>query len=218
MDYARFNYVAQPGDKGVKLTPPDLGPYDDYVIKYAYTPLPDKKDMFDEEKTIRGWIDEKVGDPIYRYGRQQVIARYDPTAIEEDLGDDHIKAGDYGIGNLKYVLSHMEEWITDEEDPDLKIRTELYEAAAGQFARYVNAVMLNVGGIYLTDVNSNTAGRSAGRFRSEGVAARIAEMGACADEGLGMARTARADRKTAAARGPLVHPALQLLPRVLHLL
>ena len=114
--------------------------------------------MFDEEKTIRGWIDEKVGDPIYRYGRQQVIARYDPTAIEEDLGDDHIKAGDYGIGNLKYVLSHMEEWITDEEDPDLKIRTELYEAAAGQFARYVNAVMLNVGGIYLTDVNSNTAG------------------------------------------------------------
>ena len=52
----------------------------------------------------------------------------------------------------------MEEWITDEEDPDLKIRTELYEAAAGQFARYVNAVMLNVGGIYLTDVNSNTAG------------------------------------------------------------
>ena len=158
MDYARFNYVAQPGDKGVKLTPPDLGPYDDYVIKYAYTPLPDKKDMFDEEKTIRGWIDEKVGDPIYRYGRQQVIAHYDPTAIEEDLGDDHIKAGDYGIGNLKYVLSHMEEWITDEEDPDLKIRTELYEAAAGQFARYVNAVMLNVGGIYLTDVNSNTAG------------------------------------------------------------
>lgn len=158
MDYARFNYVAQPGDKGVKLTPPDLGPYDEYVIKYAYTPLPDKKDMFDEEKTIRGWIDEKVGDPIYRYGRQQVIARYDPTAIEEDLGDDHIKAGDYGISNLKYVVSHMEEWITDEEDPDLLIRTELYEAAAGQFARYVNAVMLNVGGIYLTDVNSNTAG------------------------------------------------------------
>ena len=158
MDYARFNYVAQPGDRGVKVTPPDLGPYDEYVIKYAYTPLPDKKDLFDEEKTIRGWIDEKVGDPIYRYGRQQVIARYDPTAIEEDLGDDHIKAGDYGIGNLKYVLSHMEEWITDEEDPDLKIRTELYEAAAGQFARYVNAVMLNVGGIYLTDVNSNTAG------------------------------------------------------------
>ena len=63
MDYARFNYVAQPGDRGVKVTPPDLGPYDEYVIKYAYTPLPDKKDMFDEEKTIRGWIDEKVGRP-----------------------------------------------------------------------------------------------------------------------------------------------------------
>ena len=91
MDYARFNYVAQPGDRGVKVTPPDLGPYDEYVIKYAYTPLPDKKDLFDEEKTIRGWIDEKVGDPIYRYGRQQLIARYDPTALEEDLGDDATK-------------------------------------------------------------------------------------------------------------------------------
>lgn len=158
MDYARFNYVAQPGDKGVKLTPPDLGPYDEYVIRYAYTPLPDKKDLFDEEQTLRGWIDEKVGDPIYRYGRQQVIARYDPTALEEDLGDDAMKAGDYGIANLRYILSHMEEWITDEEDPDLTKRTQLYEAIAGQFARYVNAAMLNVGGIYLKQVNSNTAG------------------------------------------------------------
>ena len=158
MDYARFNYVAQPGDRGVKVTPPDLGPYDEYVIKYAYTPLPDKKDMFDEEKTIRGWIDEKVGDPIYRYGRQQLIARYDPTALEEDLGDDAMKAGDYGITNLKYILSHMEEWIPDEEDPDLTKRIRLYESIAGQFARYVNAAMLNVGGIYLKQVNSNTPG------------------------------------------------------------
>ena len=158
MDYARFNYVAQPGDRGVKVTPPDLGPYDEYVIKYAYTPLPDKKDMFDEEKTIRGWIDEKVGDLIYRYGRQQLIARYDPTALEEDLGDDAMKAGDYGIANLKYILSHMEEWIPDEEDPDLTKRIRLYEAIAGQFARYVNAAMLNVGGIYLKQVNSNTPG------------------------------------------------------------
>ena len=159
MDYARFNYVAQPSDKGVKVTPPDLGPYDEYVIKYAYTPLPDKKDMFDEEETIRGWVDEKVGDPIYRYGRQQLIARYDPTALEEDLGDDALKAGDYGIANLKYILSHMEEWISDEEDPDLSKREQLYEAIAGQFARYVNAAMLNVGGgIYLKQVYSNTAG------------------------------------------------------------
>lgn len=158
MDYARFNYVAQPGDRGVKVTPPDLGPYDEYVIRYAYTPLPDKKDLFDEEKTLRGWIDEKVGDPIYRYGRQQVIARYDPTALEEDLGDDAMKAGDYGIANLQYILAHLEEWITDEEDPDLSKRTQLYESIAGQFARYVNAAMLNVGGIYLKQVNSNTPG------------------------------------------------------------
>ena len=112
----------------------------------------------EEEETLRGWIDEKAGDPMYRYGRQQLVARYDPTALEEDLGDDHLKAGDYGIANLKYILSRMEEWIPDAEDPDMKHRTALYEAIAGQFARYVNAAMLNVGGIRLTDVNSNTAG------------------------------------------------------------
>ena len=72
--------------------------------------------------------------PIYRYGRQQVIARYDPTAIEEDLGDDHIKAGDYGIGNSPNTSSHMEEWITDEEDPDLKSARLYDQSPAGQFA------------------------------------------------------------------------------------
>ena len=112
----------------------------------------------------------------------------------------------------------MEEWITDEEDPDLKIRTELYEAAAGQFARYVNAVMLNVGGIYLTDVNSNTAGgpqavsvpKELQRASLKWVLAQMKDSAWLEQPAL--------YRKTAAARGPLVHPALQLLPRVLHLL
>ena len=160
MDYARFNHVAQPGDyeRGVSMMPPRMGLYDEYAVKWLYTYLPDAKTPEEEQPWLDNLVRSHAGDPIYRYGKQQIFNTLDPTSLSEDLGDDHIKAGDYGIGNLKYVLSHMEEWITDEEDPDLKIRTELYEAAAGQFARYVNAVMLNVGGIYLTDVNSNTAG------------------------------------------------------------
>lgn len=122
MDYARFNYVAQPGDNGVKLTPPDLGVYDDFLVQYAYKPI-DAKDAKEEAKTLEKWVDEKAGDPRFRYGRQQVIQRYDPSAIEEDLGDDPIKAAEYGTKNLKYILTHFNEWMPDATDPDATLRT-----------------------------------------------------------------------------------------------
>ena len=67
MDYARFNYVAQPEDKGVKLTPPNLGIYDEYVIKWLYSPLYGLSAK-EEQAMLESWIDEHAGDPIYRYG------------------------------------------------------------------------------------------------------------------------------------------------------
>ena len=157
MDYARFNYVAQPGDKGVKLTPPDLGVYDEYAIKWLYCPIPEAVTPKDEIPTLESWIDEKVGDPRFRYGRQQLDARYDPSALEEDLGDDPIKAGDYGIKNLKYILSHLNEWIQD--DPTAEHKAGLCKAIADQYVRYVNNVVMNVGGIYLNDVKEGTPGK-----------------------------------------------------------
>lgn len=153
MDYARFNYVAQPGDKGVKLTPPDLGVYDYYLIKYTYQPIFEAKTMEEERPVLSAWIEEKQGDPRYRYGRQQVTLRCDPTAIEEDLGDDAIRASDYGVKNLKYVLSNLESWIPDSDDPDFLHRGELYAAILKQYNRYVQAVMMNVGGIKLFEGN-----------------------------------------------------------------
>ena len=106
MDYARFNYVAQPGDRGVKLTPPDLGVYDEFVINWLYRPVYGVSTIWEEAKVLETWVDEMVSDPMLRYGRQQIAGRYDPTALEEDLGDDAMKAGNYGIQNLKYILSH----------------------------------------------------------------------------------------------------------------
>lgn len=157
MDYARFNYVAQPEDKGVKLTPPDLGVYDEYAIKWLYCPIPEAVTPKDEIPTLESWIDEKVGDPRFRYGRQQLDARYDPSALEEDLGDDPIKAGNYGIKNLKYILSHLNEWIQD--DPTAEHKAGLCKAIADQYVRYVNNVVMNVGGIYLNDVKEGTPGK-----------------------------------------------------------
>ena len=156
MDYARFNYVAQPEDKGVKLTPPDLGVYDEYVIKWLYRPIPQAKDMWEEAAIAGEWIDEKAGDPYYRYGRQQISNRYDPSALEEDLGNDPVKAGTYGIKNLKYILANINEWIKDDED--LTYRKAIYQQIQDQYFRYLMNVVYQVGGIYLTQVEDGTAG------------------------------------------------------------
>ena len=157
MDYARFNYVAQPGDKGVRLTPPDLGIYDCFLVKWNYQPLPQVNDEWEEQAILESWVDEKAGDPRYRYGRQQIYSRYDPSAIEEDLGDDPMKAGEYGIKNLKYILSNLGEWVND--DADFTHREELYKQLANQYYRYIMNVMYNVGGIYLTEVKDGTKGQ-----------------------------------------------------------
>lgn len=154
MDYARFNYVAQPSDKGVRLSPPDVGPYDMYAIKWLYSPIEGNLSVKDEAKVLESWVDEKAGDPIYRYGRQQVYARYDPSAIEEDLGDDPVKAGTYGMSNLKYILTNLDAWITDDESTVHK--QELYDGIAQQYNRYLSNALANVGGIYLSDVKEGT--------------------------------------------------------------
>ena len=157
MDYARFNYVAQPGDKGVRLTPPDLGIYDYFLVKWNYQPLPQVNNEWEEQAILESWVDEKAGDPRYRYGRQQIYSRYDPSAIEEDLGDDPVKAAEYGIKNLKYILSNLGEWVND--DADFTHREELYKQLANQYYRYIMNVMYNVGGIYLMEVKDGTKGQ-----------------------------------------------------------
>ncbi|WP_099292172.1 zinc-dependent metalloprotease [Butyricimonas sp. Marseille-P3923] len=157
MDYARYNYVAQPTDKGVNVSPPELGIYDEYAIKWLYTCFPKAKDEKEEAVILENWVDEKAGDPMYRYGKQQVAARFDPTALEEDLGDDAMKASDYGIRNLKYILAHVNEWITD--DPDGSHRKLVYNFMANQYVRYLQNVIYNVGGIYLTEVKDGTPGK-----------------------------------------------------------
>ena len=155
MDYARFNYVAQPSDKGVKLTPPDLGVYDYYAIKWLYSPVAGNKSVGEETKILQQWIDEKAGDPMYRYGVQQVYSRYDPSSLEEDLGDDPVKAGTYGIRNLQYISGHLNDWIAN--DPDVSHRFALYDNIVVQYYRYLLNAVYNVGGIYLNQVKDGTS-------------------------------------------------------------
>tara|TARA_R110002126_G_scaffold181187_2_gene329958 strand:+ start:50764 stop:53241 length:2478 start_codon:yes stop_codon:yes gene_type:complete len=144
MDYARFNYVAQPEDKGVALMP-DIGPYDKYSIGWGYRPILDK--TAEEEKPILNqWILEKAGNPMYRFGRQQ-RGVVDPSSQTEDLGDDAVKASDYGIKNLKRIIPNLEKWTTKEGETYEEMET-MYGQIVSQFSRYMGHVSSNVGGIY----------------------------------------------------------------------
>ncbi len=144
MDYARFNYVAQPGD-GVTSLMPDIGIYDKWVTKWGYSPLPGANSPDEEKAILNEWVVERAGDPLYFYGRQG--PRIDPRSQNEDLGDDAVKASNYGIANLKLILGNLIEWTSKDAEnyDDLE---ELYGNLAGQWNRYIGHVARNVGGFY----------------------------------------------------------------------
>lgn len=149
MDYARFNYVAQPGDEGVKLTPPDLGEYDQYAIEWGYRYF-GKTDAERDSKILDTMVSEKVGNPIYRYGKQQASVTYDPSSLTEDLGDDPVKAAQYGIDNLRYILPQMDGWFAG-FDHDFEFTESRYKALQKQYLNYMGHVFNVLGGVYLNE-------------------------------------------------------------------
>jgi hypothetical protein len=145
MDYARFNYVAQPGDEGVALMP-NIGVYDKYSIAWGYKPILDKT-AEEEKETLNQWITAHAGDPMYRFGHQQVGDVHDPSSQTEDLGDNAMLASEYGIKNLKRIVPNLIEWTTEagEDYDDLQ---EMYGHVVSQFNRYMGHVSNNIGGVY----------------------------------------------------------------------
>ena len=144
MDYARFNYVAQPEDKGVALMP-NIGPYDKHSIQWGYRPILNTSPE-EEKKVLNEWILERADNPMYRFGRQQrpVI---DPSSQTEDLGDDAVKASNYGIANLQRILPRLIEW-TYEDGKNYDDLATLYDQVFNQFNRYMGHVTSNIGGVY----------------------------------------------------------------------
>lgn len=147
MDYARFNYVAQPEDEGVSLMP-NVGPYDKYAVAWGYRPILDATTPEEELPTLDQWITEKNGDPVYRYGRQG--NSYDPTTQSEDLGDNSMLASEYGIKNLKRIMPNLMEWTREDDKPykDYEDLEEMYGQVIGQFNRYMGHVRTHVGGVH----------------------------------------------------------------------
>jgi hypothetical protein len=144
MDYARFNYVAQPGD-GVTNFFPRVGPYDIWSIKWGYTWFGDMP-LDEQEKILHEWTKERADDPRFFYGRT-AGSPYDPRSQREALGDDNMKASMYGLANLQVITENLIDWISQEGE-DFSELDELYGQILGQWSRYMGHVALNVGGVF----------------------------------------------------------------------
>ena len=149
MDYARFNYVAQPED-GIDKDGlyPRIGEYDKWAIEYGYKPtyIDDvKEDHLYWNKVI---IERLAANPRLWFGGEG--RDDDPRAQTEDLSDDAVKASEYGIMNLKRVITQIPEWNKEEADMYKNVQ-RMYEGVLSQFGRYMGHVARNIGGRYITN-------------------------------------------------------------------
>jgi hypothetical protein len=144
MDYARFNYIAQPED-GVTNYFPQIGIYDEWSIKWGYTWFGKNIRVAKENEILNGWVAARMGKPEFFFGRQ--FSSLDPRAQTEDLGDDAIGASRLGIKNLKVLLPNVEKW-TYRPQKDLAELGEHYEEILRQYRRYLHHVSKYVGGMY----------------------------------------------------------------------
>lgn len=151
MDYARFNYVAQPED-GISERGlfPRINDYDKWAIRWGYQYRPEFKDEMEEKEKL---MDETTAilakNPRLWFGGEG--RNEDPRAQTEDLGDDNVKASDYGIKNLKRIVVALPEWTRQKND-QYKDRIEMWQSVIQQFNRYTNHVLKNVGGRYLNNM------------------------------------------------------------------
>lgn len=143
MDYARYNYIAQPGDENIRFVR-QMGPYDHYATNWGYRYIPGTTTE-SEKSVLTQWILEKADDPRYKYGRQS--SRFDPQSQTEGIGNDMLKASDYGIKNLKYVAKNLSNWTSDKTN-DYDDLGELYGELLGVWSRYVGHVTTNIGGVF----------------------------------------------------------------------
>ncbi|MCB0666669.1 MAG: zinc-dependent metalloprotease, partial [Saprospiraceae bacterium] len=155
MDYARFNYVAQPED-GVTDLIGRVGAYDRWAIEWNYKPIYDTDSPKEDQVVLNQWyLDKAAGQPSLHFLTER--STFDPRAQSEDIGDNSMVASEYGIENLKRILPNAIDW-TREEAKDFTRAEEVYDNIFGQFRRYIGHVTKWVGGIFDTPKTYDQAG------------------------------------------------------------
>ena len=147
MDYARFNYVAQPGDniteKGLF---PRIGDYDKWAIKWGYGYIPGTTEKEQKVASNKLIIETISKNPRTYFGTYELGNRSDPRNQSEDLGDNAVKASEYGIKNLQYILNRLPDWTREETDLNINLG-DMYTQLVSQYRRYMGHVTANVGGV-----------------------------------------------------------------------
>lgn len=152
MDYARNNYVAQPGDD-VQLSP-KIGPWDYYAIKWGYSRAPNATSPQAERAYLDSLAREQDDKPWLRYGSGGA----DPRTQTEALGDDPIKASTYGLANIKRLMPMLLPAATTRLDRDYDLLNQLYGELIAQWAREMGHVAVVVGGVYRHEKYPNQRG------------------------------------------------------------
>ena len=158
MDYARFNYVAQPEDNiGPAGIYPRIGMYDKWAIQWGYQFFPGAKDEFDEQTVLNKMIiDSLAKNPKLWFGGEGKDE--DPRSQTEDIGDNAIAASNYGIKNLKRVVPNLISWTAEPGDLYDNLKT-MHKAVVSQYSRYLYHVMKNIGNSYVTQRSADQQGK-----------------------------------------------------------
>jgi hypothetical protein len=147
MDYARYNYVAQPGYKGSAIINDRVGPYDKFQIKLAYQYFPDSKNSEDDFEHANNLLLKNKDNHLFSYVYETITDYINPENTVEAFGDDPIKASDYGIKNLKYIQKNLCKWIYD-DTKDFESLKMYHDEMGAQFSRYMFHVLGLIGGEY----------------------------------------------------------------------
>jgi hypothetical protein len=156
MDYARFNYVAQPEDNiSEKGLFPRIGDYDNWAIEWGYKMFPQYKSADEELPMLNRWVIEKLKDNRLWFGTE--TNPDDPRSQSEQVGDDPMKGSAYGIKNLQRIVPNLLQW-TKEPNEDFEGLRTIYQEVVGQFSRYNGHVAKFVGGIMETPKTQEQSG------------------------------------------------------------
>ena len=156
MDYARFNYVAQPQDSvGERGLISRIGIYDHWAIEWGYRIFPEAKNADAEIPVMNNWVVEKLQNEKLRYGSE--FTSDDPRTQTEDIGDNAMKAGEYGIRNLQRVVPNLIKW-THQGHENYRSLGQMYNAVINQFDYYLGHALAYVGGMYETIKSSDQPG------------------------------------------------------------
>ena len=157
MDYARFNYVAQPEDKiGEKGLFPRINDYDKWAIKWGYQYRPEFKDAYQEKKALRAETTKMLENNRRLWWSGDEGKSLDPRSQTEDLGDNQMRANEYGIKNLKRVVQNLEKW-TAQSDYQYDDLNTMHRATRAQFQKYVNHIQRYLGGKYTNNAPGQPA-------------------------------------------------------------